>query len=162
MKLSNDIASGYRRIKIVNSLSAVLGTTFGGRDGVNCIYYPRKLKDDFNGLALYLERQPNHRREREQADSFHADGVIDSTEEKDSTLLCCYTDPVTEFWRNEDAVNLGGGFYRAKRGAPILRFSVGAIWHHAVMGAGKGTPKFVHRGPIQKPGDPLRLLLVAD
>lgn len=51
------IPADYKRIKIVGSLSELFNEQFGGSDGVNCILYPRKLMEDFNALARYLQTE---------------------------------------------------------------------------------------------------------
>ncbi len=95
-------------------------------------------------------------------DQFHADGTYYPM----GRICCSYTDPVTEFIRNEDAVPVRPRYYEARDGARIYSFQPGDIWRMTGMDNSKrhkdeGLSYFIHRAPPVKPGDSLRLLLVA-
>jgi hypothetical protein len=95
-------------------------------------------------------------RDRRIVGRFHPDGP--------SRYMCAYTGPVTEGLRPEDAVEAGvyGGsiLYDIKPGSVPICFSLGDLWKQA----GRcGAPKpFLHRAPAMEPGQPPRLLLIAD
>lgn len=88
------------------------------------------------------------------------DGVYayhqDSGESIKGQLLCCYTGAVTEGIRNKDAVALGNGSYRAKKGAMPFRFKNGDIWRHA---NDQYEKPFLHHAPREGKGP--RLVLAA-
>lgn len=48
------IPAGYKRIKVVGSLTELFNEQFGGPDGVNCVLLCRRLSGDFNALASWL------------------------------------------------------------------------------------------------------------
>lgn len=119
--------------------------------------------------------------------SFHAD----SANVPADTLLCSYTVSSSEGLRPEDAVRCadvpetrakllkryggadGAGFaaflkenffdlhYVAAAGARPYVFGLGNLWRIATDHPGSPVPPCVHRAPIQRPGEPPRLLLIS-
>lgn len=57
MQKPDYIPAGYKRIKVVSSLSALFNEKFGGPDEVNCVLFPRRLSGDFNKLAKTIESE---------------------------------------------------------------------------------------------------------
>lgn len=90
---------------------------------------------------------------------FHADGV---TKVGGYKVLCCYTSPVTEGLRLEDAEFQEDGYYKMKPGAKPFSFRPGSIWRHAVIGTGEGILPFIHRAPHVSEQRQPRLILMAD
>jgi hypothetical protein len=79
--------------------------------------------------------------------------------------LCCYTGPVTEWVRNEDAkLRFCGDFmYDLKQDAAIQTFRLGDIWRSAGCNIAEDqTLPFIHRSRKQKPGNVPRLILRAE
>ena len=76
--------------------------------------------------------------------------------------MCCYTGPVTDAARNEDAARFttSRDKYGLKQDAKTFRFQPGDIWRQACAGDGDDVLPFIHRAPKMEAGDPPRLLLV--
>ena len=100
--------------------------------------------------------------------AYHVDGCCNP---EIGRILCSYNEPVTEWLRNEDAVNVPQerirDLYKAKDGATIQRFRPGDIFRIKSMLArdmtSNGEGCFIHRAP--KPTEEtkhlVRMLLVA-
>ena len=85
--------------------------------------------------------------------------------QKTGRIFCCYTGPVTEWVRNEEAkIRFQGDFmYDAAPDAAIHTFRLGEIWRAAGANiAAARTEPFIHRSCKQKPGEPPRLVLQAE
>jgi hypothetical protein len=119
--------------------------------------------------------------------SFHADSANVQTD----TFLCSYTVSSSEGLRPADAVRCAdvpatrakllqeygctddAGFaaflnenfydlhYVAKEGAQPYAFGLGNFWRIATDWPGNPVPPCVHRAPVQRPGEPPRLLLIS-
>ena len=86
-------------------------------------------------------------------------------------ILCSYNEPVTEWLRNEDAVNVPQerirDLYKAKEGATIQRFRPGDIFRiKSMLGrdmTSNGEGCFIHRAPepTEETKHLVRMLLVA-
>ncbi len=209
------IPAGYKRIKVVGSLTDMFNTPFGGTDEVNCILHPRRLSEDFNALVSGLETILSHVDQRDaqkpllalrkiaqgyESESYAARLILEDLRLMEETgagtyfrvvrpddrnydgqrifhedhlgqeesvvrrglLISCYTEPVTEWLRNEDAFRVNEIFHQPYPGAEILRFAPGDIWRHAgsfEAGISVAQP-LIHRAPDQHEGEPPRLLLV--
>lgn len=100
--------------------------------------------------------------------AFHVDGC---SKPEIGRILCSYNEPVTEWLRNEDAVNVPQDrvrdLYKAKEGAAVQRFRPGDIFRIKSMLArdmtSNGEGCFIHRAPepTEDTRHLVRLLLVA-
>lgn len=90
---------------------------------------------------------------------FHADN------DGENRWLCSYTSPVTEWVRNEDAVqntSYRKYLFEKKEGAAIFRFGVGDIWKQQALNSMQDDDQpFIHRTPPRESTQGARLLLVA-
>jgi hypothetical protein len=75
--------------------------------------------------------------------------------------LSCYTAPVTEILRNDQAKFIGGDAFEMLPGAKPFSFNVGDIWRQATMDT-PGVLPAIHRAVEIAPGAPPRLVLTAD
>lgn len=112
------------------------------------------LSKRFGPVSLKAVDRYNWDRSDTGAHALHADG---------GALVCGgYTDPVTEFARNEDAVLHrsvpGGHFFGAPREG-LFSLPPGALWRQAGWNLRK-EGACVHRAPRARPGGPPRLFLV--
>jgi len=92
------------------------------------------------------------------AHAFHADKPKNT---EHGRLLCCYTDPVTQSVRNEDATPINVEKYSVKPEAQITTFRPGDIWKQAVRND-RGILPFIHRAGTSPSGGAPRLVLEAD
>lgn len=106
----------------------------------------------FDPNKWQLRIQDEHYRPDSTVSHFHPDGV--------DRVMCCYFNLVTEWIRNEDAVDIGYGnasafgdeIYSKKDDAPVYHFGNGDIWFQ--------NKSFFHRVPALRPVKGVRLLSV--
>lgn len=123
------------------------------------------LKGAFNrlvfGSKVQLRLEKKYKLDREHSVlNFHIDGT---SKPKMGRILCNYTAPVTEWIRNEDAVEgKVRGYFEAREGAPVYSFGVGDIWRQSCRS--RAMDGFIHRAPESvkdiKRSDPPRLILI--
>ncbi len=124
-------------------------------------FYSSGIKTHMRLLTNYKIHQGTY--------EFHVDGLMQDFDR----YMTCYTEPVTQFIRNEDVVQVNGHDVICKPDAEIFGFCVGDIWKSRVRNKAKNSADtflekmlrvkegraFVHRA--QKSDKP-RLMVVGD
>jgi hypothetical protein len=145
-----DILSEYSE-DINSGLAKAAGTIL---EDMRAIRSELEKAETYSGLDLRIERRGNPY-PGESPWALHKDGAHNASLGR---ILCCYTDPVTEWARNEDVQTWKVGLYKLKPEGKINRFRPGDIWRLSV------DPEcpFVHRVPASvRQNDPPRIVLVA-
>jgi hypothetical protein len=151
----------FAELSTASFASSVAGLTGAEKDAANAILSDMKrMKAEGMNPVLRVVGAGDYRDESryDRVHDFHVDG---DTKEGGYKVLCCYTSPVTEGLRVEDAELRDDGFYAMKPGAEAFRFKPGDIWRQAVIGTGNDIFPFIHRAPPADQKTP-RLMLIAD
>lgn len=108
------------------------------------------------GFQAYLRVVDSRHHYKDIVHGFH----VDFAQAGKGRAMCCYTGPVTEAVRNEDATQDGlNNRYVPKPGA-VFQFQVGDLWRQAGTMNGGNVLPFIHRAPRIAPEAVPRLVLV--
>ena len=127
---------------------------------MECLY-SAKIKTHMRLLTNYKIHNETYK--------FHVDGL----EQDFDRFMTCYNNPVTEFVRNEDVLQVDGHDALCREGAPVYQFKVGDMWKSRVRNKPKNKADmlmdkitrvkenraFVHRAQVS---DKPRLVVVGD
>lgn len=129
-------------------------------DDMECLYSSR-VKTHLRLLTRYRKHTDTY--------DFHVDGLCQNIDR----YMICYTDPVTEYIRNDDVIKINGHDALCRKDAPVYRFKCGDMWKSRVRNKPKNPiddwwdsitrvrerRAFVHRAVSS---DKPRLILVGD
>lgn len=124
-------------------------------------FYSARVKIHMRLLTGYTQDPRTH--------NFHVDGL----DQDFDRYMTCYNDPVTQFIRNDDVIDVSGHDVNYRDGAPIYQFHAGDIWKSRVRNKPKSRADmvfekvmkvkekraFVHRA---QRSDTPRLMVVGD
>ncbi|PCJ97553.1 MAG: hypothetical protein COA45_09830 [Zetaproteobacteria bacterium] len=94
-------------------------------------FYSARVKIHMRLLTGYTQDTRTH--------DFHVDGL----EQDFDRFMTCYNDPVTQFIRNDDVIDVSGHDVVYRDDAPIYQFHTGDIWKSRVRNKPKGRADMV-------------------